>query len=83
MNQQVLAKKKQVIVLIPEISLTYQTGETFYERFGERIAAHINSRRQKGEKSDACERIRAGEADVIIGHGPHCSLDGETWTDYH
>lgn len=38
----------------------------FYERFGERIAV-INSRMSKGEKSDACERIRAGEADVIIG----------------
>ena len=28
--EQVLAKKKQVIVLIPEISLTYQTVETFF-----------------------------------------------------
>ena len=64
--EQVLAKKKQVIVLIPEISLTYQTVRRFYERFGERIAV-INSRMSKGEKSDACERIRAGEADVIIG----------------
>lgn len=64
--EQVLAKQKQVIVLIPEISLTYQTVRRFYERFGERIAV-INSRMSKGEKSDACERIRAGEADVIIG----------------
>lgn len=64
--EQVLAKGKQVIVLIPEISLTYQTVRRFYERFGERIAV-INSRMSKGEKSDACERIRAGEADVIIG----------------
>ena len=64
--EQVLAQKKQVIVLIPEISLTYQTVRRFYERFGERIAV-INSRMSKGEKSDACERIRAGQADVIIG----------------
>ena len=64
--EQVLASEKQVIVLIPEISLTYQTVRRFYERFGERIAV-INSRMSKGEKSDACERIRAGEADVIIG----------------
>lgn len=47
--EQVLAKKKQVIVLIPEISLTYQTVRRFYERFGERIAV-INSRMSK-EKS--------------------------------
>ena len=53
-------------MLIPEISLTYQTVRRFYERFGGRIAV-INSRMSKGEKSDACERIRAGEADVIIG----------------
>lgn len=64
--EQVLARQQQVIVLIPEISLTYQTVRRFYERFGERIAV-INSRMSKGEKSDACERIRAGEADVIIG----------------
>lgn len=63
---EVLAVGRQVIVLIPEISLTYQTVRRFYERFGERIAV-INSRMSKGEKSDACERIRAGEADVIIG----------------
>lgn len=63
---EVLAAGRQVIVLIPEISLTYQTVRRFYERFGERIAV-INSRMSKGEKSDACERIRAGEADVIIG----------------
>lgn len=66
MINEVLAAGRQVIVLIPEISLTYQTVRRFYERFGERIAV-INSRMSKGEKSDACERIRAGEADVIIG----------------
>ena len=62
----VLAEQKQAIVLIPEISLTYQTVRRFYERFGDRIAV-LHSRMSGGERSDACERIAAGEADVIIG----------------
>ena len=62
----VLAQGKQAIVLIPEISLTYQTVRRFYERFGGRIAV-LHSRMSAGERSDACERIAAGEADVIIG----------------
>ena len=64
--EQVLKKEKQAIVLIPEISLTYQTVRRFYERFGNRIAV-IHSRMSMGEKSDACERIRQGDADVVIG----------------
>lgn len=64
--EQVLDKGKQAIVLIPEISLTYQTVRRFYERFGNRIAV-IHSRMSLGEKSDACERIRQGDADVVIG----------------
>ena len=57
---------RQSIVLIPEISLTYQTVRRFYERFGERIAV-MNSRMSKGERYDACERIRTKEADIVIG----------------
>ena len=75
---EVLAVGRQVIVLIPEISLTYQTVRRFYERFGERIAV-INSRMSKGEKSDACERIRAGEADVIISFE---KLEAARWLEF-
>lgn len=64
--ERVLADGKQAIVLIPEIALTYQTVRRFYERFGERIAV-INSRMAKGERVSACERVRQGEADVVIG----------------
>lgn len=66
MIEEVLAKQQQVIVLIPEISLTYQTVRRFYERLGDRIAV-LHSRMSAGERSDACERIAAGEADVVIG----------------
>lgn len=34
----VLRDGKQVILLIPEISLTYQTVMRFYRRFGDQIA---------------------------------------------
>ena len=39
----VLDQGRQVIVLIPEISLTYQTVMRFYRRFGNRVSI-INSR---------------------------------------
>ena len=66
MIETVLQSGKQAIVLIPEISLTYQTVRRFYERFGEGIAI-LHSRMSKGERSDACERAASGDARVIIG----------------
>ena len=66
MIRHVLEQGKQAIVLIPEISLTYQTVRRFYEHFGNRIAV-VNSRMSKGERYDASERIRRREADVVIG----------------
>ena len=41
--EQVIASGGQVIVLIPEIALTYQTLMRFYTRFGSRVSV-INSR---------------------------------------
>lgn len=66
MIEEVLREGRQVIVLIPEISLTYQTVRRFYERFGEQIAV-IHSRMSQGERSDSWERIEQGEARVVIG----------------
>ncbi|MBR6771501.1 MAG: primosomal protein N' [Lachnospiraceae bacterium] len=57
---------KQVIVLIPEIALTYQTLLRFYLRFGSRVSV-INSSLSAGERYDQCERAKKGEIDVIIG----------------
>ena len=64
--EEVLADGQQAIVLIPEISLTYQTVRRFYERFGDKIAV-IHSRMSKGERYDAAERIIRGEAELVIG----------------
>ena len=62
----VIAQGKQVIVLIPEISLTFQTVRRFYRRFGERISI-INSRLSQGERYDQTMRAKRGEIDVMIG----------------
>lgn len=62
----VLAQGRQVIMLIPEISLTFQTVMRFSRHFGERITI-LNSRMSKGERYDQFERIRKGEVDIVIG----------------
>lgn len=56
----------QVIVLIPEIALTYQTVMRFYKLFGDRVSV-INSTLSPGEKFDQFERAKNGELDVVIG----------------
>lgn len=62
----VLEKGKQVIVLIPEIALTYQTVLRFYGRFGSQVSI-INSRMSAGERYDQFERAKAGEVNIMIG----------------
>nr|WP_066717847.1 primosomal protein N' [Clostridium sp. Marseille-P299] len=62
----VIAAGKQVIMLIPEIALTYQTVMRFYGRFGDRISI-MNSRLSQGEKYDQSLRAKNGEVDIIIG----------------
>lgn len=61
-----LAKGQQAILLIPEISLTYQNVIRFYQRFGDRISI-LHSRLSKAERYDQFERARSGEIDVMIG----------------
>lgn len=63
---EVIASGKQVIVLIPEIALTYQTVMRFYKRFGERVSI-MNSRLSAGERYDQMMRAKNGEVDVMIG----------------
>jgi primosomal protein N' (replication factor Y) len=54
------------VMLIPEISLTPQTIERFVGRFGARVAV-LHSHLSDGERHDEWHRIRAGQADVVIG----------------
>ncbi len=64
--EQVVARGRQAVFLIPEIALTYQTLVRFYRRFGDRVSL-INSTLSAGEKYDQCERAKNREIDVIIG----------------
>lgn len=66
MISHVLKQGRQVIVLIPEISLTYQTVIRFYRRFGSCISV-MHSRLSAGERWDQYERARQGETQVMIG----------------
>ncbi len=62
----VLRQGKQAIVLIPEISLTYQVVMGFYSRFGEKVSV-IHSRLSQGEKYDQMKRAKAGEISIMVG----------------
>ena len=62
----VLKEGKQAIVLIPEIALTFQTVLRFYKRFGDLVSI-MHSRLSAGERYDQFERVRKGEARVMIG----------------
>lgn len=64
--EDVIAQGRQVIMLIPEISLTYQTVVRFYRRFGDRVSI-MNSRLSKGERYDQFRRALNGDIDIMIG----------------
>lgn len=64
--EEMIRQGLKVIVLIPEISLTYQTVTRFKERFGNRVSV-INSRLSQGERSDQYRRAKNGEIDIMIG----------------
>ena len=62
----VLADGKNVIVLVPEISLTPQTFSIFSGRFGKDIAV-LHSGLSMGERYDEWKRIKEGKVRVVIG----------------
>ncbi len=64
--QEVLAKGKEAIVLVPEISLTPQMTSRFKARFGPLVAV-MHSALSSGEKYDEWRKIRRGEVKVVVG----------------
>ena len=62
----VLEEGKQVIMLIPEIALTYQTVRRFYEYFGNQVSI-LHSRLSQGERYDQMQQAREGRVKVMIG----------------
>lgn len=64
--EHVIEQGKQVIMLIPEIALTFQTVQRFYKRFGDSVSI-MNSRMSKGERYDQFLRAMKGEISIMIG----------------
>jgi primosomal protein N' (replication factor Y) len=61
-----MARKRGVLVLVPEIALISQTERRFRARFGERVAL-LHSGLSAGERLDQWLRIRHREAPIVIG----------------
>ncbi|MEA4846395.1 MAG: primosomal protein N', partial [Clostridiaceae bacterium] len=64
--EEYLAKGKDSIMLVPEISLTPQMVSRFKNRFGDNIAV-LHSGLSEGEKYDEWRKIKAGIVKVAIG----------------
>lgn len=62
----VRAEKRGVIVLVPEISLTPQAVTRFYSRFGKDVAV-LHSGLSLGERLDEWQRIKNGDAGIVVG----------------
>ncbi len=87
-----LAEGRQAILLVPEIALTYQNVQRFYSWFGEQVAI-VHSRLSAGERTAQFERVRNGQANLMIGprsalFAPFARLgliivDEEQETSYH
>lgn len=64
--EKVIKSNKTAIMLVPEISLTTQIINTFYERFGSDVAI-FHSALSDGEKYDEYLKILRGEVHIVIG----------------
>ncbi|MBQ6706857.1 MAG: primosomal protein N' [Clostridia bacterium] len=62
----VLEDGRQVIVLVPEISLTPQMMDRFLGKYGKRVAV-LHSALSIGERMDEWKRIKRGEAQIVVG----------------
>ena len=62
----VLEDGRQVIVLVPEISLTPQMMSLFLQKYGRRVAV-LHSSLAIGERMDEWKRIKRGEARIVVG----------------
>lgn len=61
-----LKEGRQVIVLIPEIALTFQTVQRFRQMFGGQVS-FVHSKLSQGEKFDQFEKAVQGEIQIMVG----------------
>ena len=62
----VVEEGRQVLVMVPEISLTPQVVERFIQRYGNQVAV-LHSGLSVGERMDEWKRIRRVEATIVVG----------------
>ena len=63
---EVIKNGKSAIVLVPEICLTTQTVQRFYDRFGSNVAI-FHSGLSIGEKHDEYQKILRDEVKIVVG----------------
>jgi len=64
--QKALDEKKQVLILVPEISLTPQMVQRVESRFGNQVAIY-HSRLNHQEKYEQYQRVRRNEVSIVVG----------------
>ena len=64
--EKTLAKGREAILLVPEISLTPQMVEKFKARFGDEVAV-LHSALSQGERYDEWRKIIRKEVSVVVG----------------
>ena len=64
--EKVLVQGRKAILLVPEISLTYQTVTRFVSRFGKNIAI-LHSKMTIAKRKEAYKKIKNGDVDIVIG----------------
>ncbi|WKZ69686.1 MAG: primosomal protein N' [Melioribacteraceae bacterium] len=64
--KEALKKKKTVLVLVPEISLTPQITSRFFNTFGDKVAV-MHSRMSLGQRYDTWRGIIAEKYSIVIG----------------
>ncbi|MDX1700013.1 MAG: primosomal protein N', partial [Melioribacteraceae bacterium] len=61
-----VSNKSNVLILVPEISLTPQITSRFFNHFGEKVAV-MHSRMSLGERYDTWRGIISGKYNIVVG----------------
>jgi primosomal protein N' (replication factor Y) len=64
--ERVLNNNQSVLLMVPEISLTHQTIERLYLRFGKKIAI-LHHKLSNGERFDEWQKVYTQNAPIVVG----------------
>ncbi len=64
--EEVLARGRQVLILVPEIALTPQMTRRLTSRFGQQVAI-LHSRLTPSERHESWQRVLAQEIPIVVG----------------